>query len=272
LVDYRFTFCCSRATVQMDGQYKFVPAAVHVQCALEKERKEVARVTRMAALLRNELPSLVGRHTFLAMVAERDALVAERDTLLAHIDAAADIPAAISSKSPAPLIGHAAATYLRVLGFPPESQPAGLTCGLDSIPPTALSASSELDGHLVHPGCKLLYRDNWFSTTPPHAPGEWVQVDLGVEQPVVGVLVSGFPEPLWGQSMPAVWDRFSFQWSMDGTAWTNVEGGKVWSRAGAYGSQVSPAVFAAPVHCRYVRIVAVSASGTLRWEVVLGQA
>jgi hypothetical protein len=43
----------------------------------------------------------------------------------------------------------------------------------------------------------------------------------------------------------------------------------VWSRDGLAYKDVSACVFGAPVRCRYLRIVAVSKSGYLRWEVVL---
>jgi hypothetical protein len=48
-----------------------------------------------------------------------------------------------------------------------------------------------------------------------------------------------------------------------------VDGGRVWSRDGLASKDVSACVFDGPVRCRYLRIVAVSRSGALRWEMVV---
>jgi hypothetical protein len=99
-------------------------------------------------------------------------------------------------------------------------------------------------------------------------PGAYVCVDLGGERSVVGALVQSFEDGSTSNGIGS-WHRHKFQWSADGAAWHDVDGGREWSRDGLAYRDVSAAVFGAPVRCRYLRIVAVSGSGNLRWEVVV---
>jgi hypothetical protein len=184
---------------------------------------------------------------------------------------------AIARKVATPLTTAAAGLYLRGRGFPAGSQPAGITWGIDSVPAGRLTASSVRDdSEAVHPGCRLMYPNvavagkNCFCTMSGYPAGEWVCVDLGGERSVAGALVQGWEgtdacSEVDGYS----WFRHKFQWSADGAAWTDVDGGRVWSRDGLAWEDVLACVFGAPVRCRYLRIVAVSNSGALRWEVVV---
>jgi hypothetical protein len=192
--------------------------------------------------------------------------------------AAADaaVADAIAHKVATPLTTAAASAYLRASGFPAGSQPAGITWGIDTVPADRLTASSVYgDGYTVHPGCRLMYPPNavagkgCFATASPHAISEWVCVDLGGERSVVGALVQSHESAAASSDDGARWHRHKFQWSADGAAWNAVEGGRVWSRDGMAWKDVSACVFGAPVRCRYLRIVAVSTSGHLRWEVVV---
>jgi hypothetical protein len=189
---------------------------------------------------------------------------------------------AIARHVATPLTTPAATAYLHELGFPAGAQPAGITWGIDTVPADRLTASSVSDGsRAVHPGCRLMYPDGavasmlMFSTQQGgwdyelvfHA-GEWVRVDLGRKRTVVGALVQGATAGATGE-LGDGWHRHKFQWSADGAAWTDVDGGHVWSRAFVPERGVSAAVFGAPVVCRYLRIVAVSGSGCVQWEVVV---
>jgi hypothetical protein len=185
---------------------------------------------------------------------------------------------AIARKVATPLTTAAASAYLRACGFPAGLVPAGITWGIDTVPGDRLTASSAVHPiHPLHPGCRLMYPK---VDGPPYvffpnggsatAPGEWVCVDLGGERSVVGALVQGYEDPrACNEGNANSWFRPKFQWSADGAAWTDVDGGRVWSRDGLVGKDVSACVFGAPVVCRYLRIVAVSTSGYLRWEVVV---
>jgi hypothetical protein len=183
---------------------------------------------------------------------------------------------AIARKVATPLTTAATSAYLRASGFPARSVPAGITWGIGTVTADRLAASSVYsDTYSVHPGCRLMYPDNavtgkiCFCPKAPYNSGDWVRVDLGGERSVVGALVqsyeSGDPstESSWG------WHRHKFQSSVDGATWTDVDGGRVWSRDGLARKDVSAAVFGAPVRCRYLRIVAVTQSNYLRWEVVV---
>jgi hypothetical protein len=192
--------------------------------------------------------------------------------------AAADaaVADAIGRKVATPLTTAAASAYLRACSFPAGSQPAGITWGIDTVPADRLTASSVYsDSRTVHPGCRLMYPDGavagkgCFATKSPYPAGEWVCVDLGGERSVVGALVQSYEDTGASNEDNASWHRHKFRWSADGAAWTDVDGGRVWTRDGLVRKDVSACVFGAPVRCRYLRIVAVSTSGVLRWEVVV---
>jgi hypothetical protein len=191
--------------------------------------------------------------------------------------AEAAVADAIARKVATPLTTSAASVYLRLLGFPAGSVPAGITWGIDTVPVDRLTASSvHSDSRTVHPGCRLMYPDGavagkgCFATNYPYPAGEWVRVDLGGQRSVVGALVQGYEDAgACSESCSISWFRYQFQRSADGATWTDVDGGRVWSRDGLAHKDVSAAVFGAPVRCRYLRIVAVSHSGSLRWEVVV---
>jgi hypothetical protein len=199
---------------------------------------------------------------------------AERDELQRRTEAA--VADAIARKVATPLTTAAANAYLRASGFPAGSQPAGITWGIVTVPADRLSASSvEGDSYAVHPGCRLMFPINgvagkaYFLTKGPNPAGEWVCVDLGGERSVVGALVQSYENTEESAEGPYSWHRHKFRWSADGAAWTDVDGGRVWTRDGLVRKDVSACVFGAPVRCRYLRIVAVSKSGVLRWEVVV---
>jgi hypothetical protein len=185
---------------------------------------------------------------------------------------------AIARKVATPLTTAAASAYLRASGFPAGSQPAGITWGIDTVPADRLSCGPSPAGgsYLLHPGCRLMYLNGAvagayiFHTNSGNscAPGEWVRVDLGGERSVVGALVQSFEDGSTSNGIGS-WHRHKFQWSADGATWADVDGGRVWSRDGLVRKDVSACVFGAPVRCRYLRIVAVSNSGYLRWEVVV---
>jgi hypothetical protein len=278
-----------------------------MQCSYRQFRAELARmgVSTLAALVAERDAS---RTALAACAAERDAAIAERDAALRKLEerAAADdvrvrlvalqdgvavvsrraeliekvtvapITDAIERKVATPLTTPAASAYLCILGFPGGSQPAGITWGIDTVPAGRLTASSVAgDSLAVHPGCRLMYPDlavagkGCFATKEPDPAGEWVCVDLGGTRTVVGALVQSKESGDVSIESRESWHRHKFQWSADGAAWTDVDGGRVWSRDGLARKDVSACVFGAPVRCRYLRIVAVSNSGFLRWEVVV---
>jgi hypothetical protein len=189
----------------------------------------------------------------------------------------ATVADAIARKVATPLTTAAASAYLRGRGFPAGSQPAGITWGIDTVPAGRLTASSmhANPSYALHPGCRLLYPPNavagksYFAPKDPYPAGEWVCVDLGGERSVVGALVQSYEDASPSTESNNSWHRHKFQWSADGAAWTDVDGGRVWSRDGLARKDVSAAVFGAPVRCRHLRIVAVSTSGIVRWEVVV---
>jgi hypothetical protein len=275
------------------------------------ERDAAAGLRRAIAMLRGEVAGLDSREATMRMQAERDAACAElaalqrqlaedapatalgREELRRRAEAAAEearrraeeearhgaaVADAIARKVATPLTTAAASVYLRVLGFPGGSQPAGLTWGIGTVPADRLTASSvHHDSLAVHPGCRLMYPDdavagkNCFATKEPDPPGEWLCVDLGGERSVAGALVQSDEDTEESTEDSYHWHRHKFQWSADGATWTDVDGGRVWSRDGLVRKDVSACVFGAPVRCRYLRIVAVSNSGFLRWEVVVLQ-
>jgi hypothetical protein len=192
--------------------------------------------------------------------------------------AAADaaVADAIARKVATPLTTAAANVYLRGRSFPVGSQPAGITWGIDTVPADRLTASSvNDDSYAVHPGCRLMYPagavagKQCFLSGNSYRAGEWVCVDLGGERSVAGALVQSAEDTHSSGPGDDSWHRHKFQWSADGATWTDVDGGRVWSRDGLVRKDVSAAVFGAPVRCRYLRIVAVSKSQYLRWEVVV---
>jgi hypothetical protein len=284
-------------------------ATGELRASVAGERDAAAGLRRAIAVLRGEVAGLDSREATAAALAERDAtraalaakaaelaalqrqmaedapaVVLGREELRRRAEAAeiaaaaadAAVADAIERKVATPLTTAAASAYLRGRGFPAGSEPAGITWGIDTIPADRLTASSVCcDAHAVHPGCRLMYPPkavagkSGFATKSPHPPGEWVCVDLGGERSVVGALVQGYEDASASTEGSNRWHRHKFQWSADGAAWTDVDGGRVWSRDGLVNKDVSAAVFGAPVRCRYLRIVAVSTSGVLRWEVVV---
>jgi hypothetical protein len=229
--------------------------------ALAAKAAELAALQQIVSDLRRDLTAAAAEREELRRRAEAvDAVVAD----------------AIARKVATPLTTAAASAYLRASGFPAGSVPAGITWGIDTVPADRLTASSVFsDAYAVHPGCRLLYPDGAvagrhdFATSNGHHAGEWVRVDLGGERSVVGALVQSYESGDASAAGSCRWHRHKFQWSADGAAWADVDGGRVWSRDGLAQRDVSAAVFGAPVRCRYLRIVAVSNSGRLRWEVVV---
>jgi hypothetical protein len=286
--------------VQVDGRVGFeaaVSAATgELRAGVAGERDAATGLRRTIAVLRGEVAGLDSREATAAALAERDAAHAEltalqqivsdlrrdlaaaasdREELRRQVEAAA-VADAIARKVATPLTTPAASAYLRGRGFPAGSRPAGITWGIDTVPADRLTASSvHSDPYTVHPGCRLMYPDgvvagkNCFCTKGPFPAGEWVCVDLGGERSVVGALVQSYENTEASAEGNYRWHRHKFQWSADGATWTDVDGGRVWSRDGLACKDVSAAVFGAPVVCRYLRIVAVSTSGNLRWEVVV---
>jgi hypothetical protein len=295
--------------VQVDGRVGFeaaVSAATgELRAGVAGERDAATGLRRAIAMLRGEVAGLDSREATARMQAERDAArvelaalqrqVAEdapatalgREELQRRAEAAevaaaaadAAVADAIARKVATPLTTAAASAYLRMCGFPAGSQPAGITWGIDTVPADRLSCGPSPAGgsYPLHPGCRLMYPNGAvagariFHTNNGRsdAPDEWVCVDLGGERSVVGALVQGDDGTGASAESHNVWHRHKFQWSADGAAWTDVDGGRVWSRDGLVHKDVSAAVFGAPVRCRYLRIVAVSFSGWLRWEVVV---
>jgi hypothetical protein len=291
---------------QVDGRVGFeaaVSAATgELRAGVAVERDAAAGLRRAIAVLRGEVAGLDSREATARMQAERDSArvelaalqrqVAEdapatalgREELQRQAEAAeiaaaaadAAVADAIARKVATPLTTAAASAYLRASGFPAGSQPAGITWGIDTVPADRLTASSvHHDSYAVHPGCRLLYTNDavagkyCFLTKSPYPAGVWVCVDLGGERSVVGALVQGDEGTNACTEGSYCWHRHKFQWSADGAAWTDVDGGRVWSREKLMWKDVSACVFGAPVRCRYLRIVAVSTSGCLRWEVVV---
>jgi hypothetical protein len=298
-----------RVRAQVDGRVGFeaaVSAATsELRVGVAGERDAATGLRRAIAVLRGEVTGLDSREATARMQAERDAARALTAAKVAELAAlqrqvAEDAPAvalgreelrrraeeearhgaavadAIARKVATPLTTAAASAYLRGRGFPAGSQPAGITWGIDTVPAVRLTASSVYgDVHAVHPGCRLMYPDDavagkhCFSARVSYS-GEWVCVDLGGERSVVGALVQSYEDTHSSGPGDDSWHRHKFQWSADAATWTDVDGGRVWIRDGLkQRKNVSAAVFGAPVRCRYLRIVAVSKSGWLRWEVVV---
>jgi hypothetical protein len=252
-------------------------AATAAAAAGERDAARALAATRSADLA--ALQQIVSdlRRDLAAAAAEREELRRRAEAAeVAAAAAGAAVADPIARKVATPLTTPLARVYLRVLGFPAGSQPAGITWGIDTVPAGRLTASSvHSDSRSVHPGCRLLYPDgavegkNCFATKFCFPAGEWVRVDLGGERSVVGALVQSDERTDASAESNVRWHRHKFQWSADGAAWADVDGGRVWSRDGLAWKDVSAAVFGAPVRCRYLRIVAVSLSGWLRWEVVV---
>jgi hypothetical protein len=203
------------------------------------------------------------------------AVVSRRAELIEKVTTS-PITDAIDCKVATPLTTPTSTAYLRLLGFPAGSQPAGITWGIGTVTADRLTASSVYgDAFALHPGCRLMYPDgtvagkSCFCPKSPYHPGDWVCVDLGGAQLVAGALVQSHESPGPSSEGDACWHRHRFQSSADGAAWADVDGGRVWSRDGLARKDVSAAVFGAPVRCRYLRIVAVTKSNYLRWEVVV---
>jgi hypothetical protein len=279
-------------------------ATGELRASVAGEREAAAGLRRAIVVLRGEVARSC--EVTARMQTERDAAHAERDATRAELAAlqrqvAEDAPAvalgreeqrrraeaaaaaadasvadAIARKLATPLATAAASAYLRACRFPTGSQPAGITWGIDTVPADRLTASSVYGGeYTVHPGCRLMYPSHavegkyCFYTQGSYPAGEWVRVDLGGERTVAGALVQSYEDATASTESGDRWHRHKFQWSADGAAWTDVDGGRAWSRDGLANKDVSACVFGAPVRCRYLRIVAVSTSGALRWEVVV---
>jgi hypothetical protein len=279
-------------------------AAGGLRCAIAVLRGEVARSCDAAARMQTERDA--ARTALAAKVAELAALqrqVAEdapatalgQEELRRRAEEAAEearcraeaagiaaaavdaaVADAIARKVATPLTTAAASAFLRGRSFPAGSQPAGITWGIGTVTVDRLTASSVYgDSNALHPGCRLMYPSgtvagkSCFGTGGADSAGEWVCVDLGRTRSVVGALVQSWENTGASAESDSVWHRHRFQSSADGAAWADVDGGRVWSRDGLALKDVSAAVFGAPVRCRYLRIVAVSRSGFLRWEVVV---
>jgi hypothetical protein len=232
-----------------------------------------AQATQLAALQRQvaeDAPAVaIGREELRRRAEAAEVAAAAADAAVAD---------AIARKVATPLTTAAATAYLRACSFPAGSQPAGITWGIATVPADRLSCGPSPAGgsYPLHPGCRLMYPKvdgppYIFYTNSGHscAPGEWVCVDLGGERSVVGALVQSVENSGTSAETNSRWHRHKFQWSADGAAWTDVDAGRVWSRDGLAHKDVSASVFGGPVRCRYLRIVAVSNSGYLRWEVVV---
>jgi hypothetical protein len=260
-------------------------ATARMQAERDAARVELAALRQVVSDLQRQAAedapaTALGREE-LRRRAEMAAEEARRRAEAAEIAAAAADAAvadAIARKVATPLTTAAASAYLRGRGFPAGSLPAGITWGIDTVPAGRLSCGPSPAGgsYPLHPGCRLMYPK---VDGPPYifytnkgsssAPGEWVCVELGGERSVVGALVQSNENATASTEGNTVWHRHKFQWSADGATWTDVDGGRVWNRDGLAYKDVSAAVFGAPVRCRYLRIVAVSNSGCLRWEVVV---
>jgi hypothetical protein len=258
------------ATARMQAERDTACAVAATRSAeLAALQRQVAEAAPAVVLGREELRR---RGEAAAEELRRRAEAAE----IAAAAADASVADAIARKVATPLTTAAASSFLRGRGFPAGSQPAGITWGIDTVPADRLTASSVYGGeYTVHPGCRLMYPPNavagknWFCTCDGYSAGQWVCVDLGGERSVAGALVQSHESPTASNEDNASWHRHKFQWSADGAAWTDVDGGRVWSRDGLQRKDVSACVFGSPVRCRYLRIVAVSTSGVLRWEVVV---
>jgi hypothetical protein len=271
-----------RAIVVLRGEVAGLDSREATAAALaERDAARALAATRSA-----ELAALQQVVSDLQRQAAQDAPAVEvgREELRRRAEAAeiaaaaadAAVADAIARKVATPLTTAVASAYLRASGFPVGSVPAGITWGIDTVPADRLTASSVYDNsRAVHPGCRLMYPEGAvagkypFLTKTPYVAGEWVCVDLGGERSVVGALVQGYESTAASAEGSNVWHRHKFQWSADGATWTDVDGGRVWSRDGLQRKDVSACVFGAPVRCRYLRIVAVSTSGYLRWELVV---
>jgi hypothetical protein len=258
----------AESAAELDAAMSDRGAALARVAALTAERDAALRKLEECAAADDVRARLVALQGDVAVVSRRTELVASA--------ASSPIADAIERKVATPLITPLARAYLRVLGFPTGSVPAGITWGLDTVPGDRLTASSVChDCSTVHPGCRLLYPSGavagkgCFASKLYHPAGEWVRVDLGGERSVVGALVQSNEDSGASTEGGYHWHRHKFQWSADEATWTDVDGGRVWSRDGLARKDVSAAVFGAPVRCRYLRIVAVSTSGYLRWEVVV---
>jgi hypothetical protein len=286
---------------QVDGRVGFEAAvsaaAGELRAGAVVERDVAASLRRAIAMLHGRVRKLDSREATAAALAERDSArvelaalqqtvselrrdlavaATERQELRRRTAADAAVADAVARKVATPLTTAASSAYLRVLSFPAGSQPAGITWGIDTVPAGCLTTSSAHADprHALHPGCRLMYPSGGvadkggFCTKKGCPPGEWVCVDLGGERSVVGALVQSYESGDASTEGSGHWHCHKFQWSADGAAWTNVDG-RSWRRDGLVHKDVSAAVFTAPVVCRYLRIVAVSYSGCLRWEVVV---
>jgi hypothetical protein len=202
------------------------------------------------------------------------AAAAERDALLPASDAFAAAGSSLLWRNGDALLDDAACgLWLRLQGFPAGSQPAGITWGLEGVEDDDLRCS----GHEAineAPRCRLLFEDAsdpvWFDKKDDfqyYSP--WMSVDLGGQRSVVGALVQSWEETEKSSHYSACWHGHKFQWSADGAAWADVDGGHEWSREGYACKDVSAEVFSAPVRCRHLRVVSQSGGGYLRWEVVV---
>jgi hypothetical protein len=303
---HRIPCVCVQVDGRVGFEAAVSAATGELRAGVAGERGAAAGLRRAVAVLRGEVAGLDSREATATALAERDAartaLAAKAAELAALQQVVSDlrrdlaaaatereelrrraeegrhgavVADAIERKVATPLTTAAASAYLRACSFPAGSVPVGITWGINTVPADRLTASSVAgDAYAAHPGCRLLYPDgavagkNWFCTKSGWPAGEWVCVDLGGERSVVGALVQSHESPTASNEDNASWHRHKFQWSTDGAVWTDVDGERVWSRDGLQRKDVSACVFGAPVRCRYLRIVALSRSGVLRWEVV----
>jgi len=203
-----------------------------------------------------------------------------RETAAAALIKSLLSPAVLARNATALLTAGTAAAYLRVMGFPAGSKAAGITAGLSRVPASALEATSvAAGGHCVNPGCRLLYdkvdgEHRVFCTKAPHALPQSMTLTSHADIVVTGVLVQGYPDecpskPGDAKSWHTV--RFVIQTVTEGTvSWSAVP--RVFNRSGMRNCDVLACVFAEPVHCRAVRMMAeAEGSGYARWEVVLAE-
>jgi hypothetical protein len=250
-----------------------------VTAELATRTADLATRTRELAARSRELTARTGELT--ARIGERDAAREEsrlsRSELTARIRALeAFLPT--SSAYQELLRGDGsryltnAAGTLSSLGFGAGATLAGITYGIGTVAGAALTSKSEYAGYPKEPGCRLLYTaGNTFCTSVPAA-NEWLQVDLGAERNVAGVLTQGLhatsDSSATGNNS---WYTIKCQASATGAdgSWTDVDGGRTWTRAGLRDCDVLPSVFTAAVRCRYLRVVSVVGGWFCRWEVVL---
>lgn len=164
-----------------------------------------------------------------------------------------------------------------------RTRPLGISADLRTVPDAALTASSyySLGGgdHYKPHQCRL-GQPNGSSgygrifCPSPERPGEWVQVDMGSLQPACGAITQGYPHDY----SRSCWKGVSFAVSVDGVAWTPVDGGRVWTRSADMADDAQlRSEWSVAYRCRYVRAVLAEltdmgkagAPPYFRWEVLV---